>query len=678
MQLSHLIQSSKDKIFFQINTSQIFLIIISIVIGILASYGALFFRYLISIVIDIYSSTNGFIGFEWWQRLLYPTSGGLIVGIIVSKFAPEVKGSGIPEVIKSISLHGGIIRFRVLITKAIAAAVTIGSGGSVGREGPIVHIGSAIGSTIGQLIGVSSKNLRTLVACGAASAISATFNAPFAGAMFALEVIMGKMTVVSMPPVIISSVIASVNSRHYLDNFSEFYIPDCYIIYPVEFIFFAILGVLSSIVAIVFITCFLKVSVFFDKINIPLWIKPAIGGLIVGIIGLYVPNIIGVGYHTINDSLWNKLDLNLLIIVIFAKLLATTFSLGSGASGGVFAPSLFMGATLGAAWGKMMLYFFPDTITTTSTYALIGMGSVVSAVTHAPISAILIIFELTNSFDIITPLMLSCIISLIITNRMIKKSIYLAKLESGGIKIESNQEINLLRDIKVIEIIDNDPVLIHASTPFPKVLSILFFGKTPSAVVLGDKNQYIGMLCLNEIRKSLPDSEDLSDIVIAHDVANTTVPFVTSSDHLDFVMQIFGKIDIDEIAVCDNAINKVVIGIVTRKSIISLYNSRVFQEDLSGSFVSVIDSIKEGRIIEVFSGMYITEIDVPYSWIGKTIWEIELRKKYGLQAIAVNRIISLHKTTGIEPKPELKILKNDKLLVIGNKASISKMSFSLG
>ena len=667
-------QILKDKILFKINKSQIILILISIIIGILASYGALLFRYLISIVIDIYSSKNGFIEFEWWQRLLFPTSGGLIVGIIVSKFAPEVKGSGIPEVIKSISLHGGIIRFRVLITKAFAAAITIGSGGSVGREGPIVHIGSAIGSGIGQLIGVSSKNLRTLVACGAASAISATFNAPFAGAMFSLEIIMGKMTVVSMPPVIISSVIASVNSRHHLDNFSEFHIPDCYIIYPEEFIFYAILGVLSSIVAIMFITCFLKVSIFFDKINIPLWIKTAIGGFIVGIIGLYIPNVFGVGYNTINDSLWNKIDTNMLIILIFAKLLATTFSLGSGASGGVFAPSLFMGATLGGAWGQIINNFFPDIITTTSTYSLIGMGAVVSAVTQAPISAILIIFELTNSFDIITPLMLSCIISLLITNRIIKKSIYLAKLESKGINIENNQEINLLRDIKVSSIIDNDPLLIHESTSFSKVLSKLFFGKMPGAVVVTDNNKYIGVICLNEIRNSLPDSEDLSSIVIAHDLANTSVPFVTLNDNLDVTMQIFGMIDSDQIAVCDNSINKVVIGIVTRKSIISSYNARIFQQDLSASFVSVIDSIKEGRIIEVFSEVYITEIEVPNSWIGKTIWDIELRKKYGLQAIAVSRIINLHKTTGIVPNPELIILKNDKLLVIGDKKSISKTS----
>jgi len=660
------------------NTSQIFLIIISILIGIAASYGALVFRYLISLVIDFYSinnsSTTTLSNYEWWQRLLYPTSGGLIVGIIVSKLAPEVKGSGIPEVIKSISLHGGIIRFRVLITKAIAAGITIGSGGSVGREGPIVHIGSAIGSVIGQFIGVSTKNLRTLVACGAASAISATFNAPFAGAMFALEVIMGKMTVVSMPPVIISSVIASVNSRHYLDNFPEFQVPEFYLIYPIEYIFYTILGILSSIVAIMFITSFIKVSIFFDRIKIPLWIKPAIGGLIVGMIGLYIPNVFGVGYGTINDSIWNKIDVTMLIIFVIAKMLATVFSLGSGASGGVFAPSLFMGATLGAAWGQIVGYLFPDLTIPTSTYSLIGMGAVVAAVTHAPISAILMIFELTNSFDIITPLMLTCIISLLLTNRIVKKSIYLAKLESGGITIEQNQEINLLRDIKVRSIVDNDPILIHASTPFPKVLSTLFFGKTPSAVVVGDHNEYIGILCLSEIRKALPDSEDLSAIVIAHDIADTSVPFVTSDDHLDFVMKIFGKIDSDEIAVCNNSENKAVTGIVTRKSIISSYNSRIFQEDLSGSFVSVIDSIREGRIVEVFDGVYITEIEVPDSWIGKTVWEIELRKKHSLQALAVNRVINLHKSSGIVPSPELKIIQNDKVLVIGDRDSIAKIS----
>ncbi len=291
---------------------------------------------------------------------LLPTAGGLLVGLIVTRFAPEVKGSGIPEVMEAVAQRGGAIRIRVVLAKAAAAAVTIGSGGSAGREGPIVHIGSAIGSACGQLLEVSARRLRTFVACGAAAGIAATFNAPIAGALFSIEVVLGDLGVASLSPIVISSVVATVISRHHLGDFPAFKVPAYSSVHPAELLLYAGLGLAAAVVGVAFIRLLYGIGDRFDRSPIPPWLRPAVGGLGVGLISLALPHVFGVGYETINAALSERLDLALLIALVGAKGLATALTLGSGGSGGVFAPSLFMGATLGAAWGQIAHRIFPD------------------------------------------------------------------------------------------------------------------------------------------------------------------------------------------------------------------------------------------------------------------------------------------------------------------------------
>ncbi|MBF0227501.1 MAG: chloride channel protein [Desulfobacterales bacterium] len=657
--------------------NQAVLILLSILIGVLGAYGAIGFRYLIKFfhvfffASDVYSF-DVLNALHHWQRILYPVAGGLTVGIIVTKFAPEVKGSGIPEVIEAVALKGGIIRFRVLITKAFAAAITIGSGGSAGREGPIVHIGSAIASAIGQYIGASARHMRTFVACGAAASIAATFNAPIAGALFAIEVIMAEIREMNMPPIIISAVIATVISRHHLGDFPAFHVPAYNIVNYKEFLLYAILGLFSGLISVVFIKIFLLSGKIFDKIKIYEWIKPACGGLGVGLIALYLPHVLGVGYETINFTLWNKIDLNILIFILFAKMIATCLSLGSGGSGGIFAPSLFMGATLGSLCGQLANYLFPVWTASSGAYALVGMGAVVAGVTHAPISAILIIFELTNNYLVITPLMLACVISFLISYLLCRKSIYIAKLASKGIKINRNKEINLLRSIKVKSIMEKDIACVKDNTKFSELFQILISGKRPYVIVVGKDNKYIGTVELNDIREVLPQSEGLSSLIIASDIASMD-PFVLQNDNLDLVMHLFGKFNKDEVVVCENTENRKVIGILTKNALINAYNIRIFQEDLAGGFCSVMQTEHKFRTIELMGGIHIGEIEVSSSWIGKTLKEADLRRKYEIEVVLIHRNIKgPENRPGLFPFPDMKLEAGDKLLVIGNPQSIKR------
>jgi len=659
---------------------KIVVIILSIFIGILGAYVAILLRHTVHFAQDLFltsdrSSVDILYSLPWWQRLLMPAFGGLLVGVITSKFAGEVQGSGIPQVMEAVSLKGGMIRFRVFLAKIVAASITIGSGGSAGREGPIVQIGSAIASQVGQILKVPVRQMRTFVACGAAAAVAATFNAPIAGALFALEVIVGDMKIVNMPPIVISAVIATVVSRHHLGDSPAFNVPVYEMVSPVELLLYAGLGVVAAVVALLFVHSNIKIGKFFDKLRIADWIKPAIGGALVGVIAIFLPHVMGVGYETIDSALAGRADLQLLILVLLLKIITTSFSIGSGGSGGIFAPSLFLGATLGAAWGDIFHKLFPSWTASSGAYALVGMAAVFAAVSNAPISAILIIFELTNDYRIIPPLMLASVISLLLYDHFSGKSIYIAKLESQGIDIAVKKELNLLRSIKVSEVMNSSPVLVLAQTDFQTLLDKLLSGNRPFVIVVGKNDSYRGIIELNDIRSILQQSDSMQSIVIAEDVADTKMPFVLKKDNLDLAMHIFGKTSRDQIAVIENIESKKVIGIITKSAVIDAYNIRIFQEDLTGGFCSIMDTVNEGRTIEILGGMHMGEIEVPHSWVGKTLIEADLRKKFELEIVLIHRALQknkkqVEKRPGIFPSPDMKLEAGDKLLVIGTPENI--------
>ncbi|MCK5352139.1 chloride channel protein, partial [bacterium] len=330
----------------------VYLSIVAIVIGILGGYGAVLFRYAIKATQYIfYQNTDDILTFAhtlpFYLKIALPALGGLIVGPLVYFGAREAKGHGVPEVMEAVALRDGHIRPRVALVKIIASGITIGSGGSVGREGPIVQIGSSIGSTIGQLLKAPPLRQRTLVGCGAAAGIAATFNAPIAGALFAAEVILGEFGLSTFSPVVLSSVTATTISRYYFGDFPAFIIPTYKLVSLWEFFFYPVLGVIVGLVALLFIMAVYKCEDLFDALKMPEYLKPALGGLMLGCLLIVWPNVFGVGYGTINLSLKNQLPFMLLFILIFIKILATSITVGSGGSGGIFAPSLFIGAMTG-------------------------------------------------------------------------------------------------------------------------------------------------------------------------------------------------------------------------------------------------------------------------------------------------------------------------------------------
>lgn len=656
------------------------MVLVALAIGVMGGFGAIFFRFAIRFFQGVFFGSWNYslkyiLSLPWYVKLISPIAGGLIVGPIVYNFAKEAKGHGVPEVMESILLRGGSIRPRVMIAKIFASAVCIGSGGSVGREGPIVQIGSAIGSVLGQILKISGARLRTLVACGTAAGIAATFNAPIAGALFAVEIILGDFGISQFSPVVVSSVSATVISRHFIGDFSAFAMPHYELISVFEMIPYVILGVLSAFVALGFISILYKTEDFFEKIKIPGWLKPALGGLIIGIIAIKFPHIFGVGYDTVSLALNGKLVWYFLLFLVFLKLFATSVTIGSGGSGGIFAPSLFLGGALGGFLGTIVHSLFPTITSTPGAYALVGMGAVAAGAMHAPITSIIIIFELTNDYRIILPLMVTCIISVLITTRIRRDSIYTLKLSRKGIDIFQGQELNVLHSLRVSKVMKSEYELVYADTPLNKLLDLTVNSSHPNFFVVDKGNDLLGIISIFDLRKILYKAELLDPIIVAYDLMIPLKQHFTSDDTLDIVMKAFSEIGIDEFPVVDTKEKKKLVGCISKDDIIEIYNSEMLRRDMVNSFSSYINSIPEFEQISLRDGKILSEIPIPVEFIDKTLKDINLRKRFGIEVVLIKKGRNGEENEEeklLFPTPEYQFKKDDSILIIGSHLNVKQ------
>ena len=420
---------------------QNYLIILSVVVGVLTGLGSVLFIYVLQMVSELARGpVAGLLSrFGSAQLVLLPAIGGLVVGPLVHRFAREAKGHGVPEVMTALAAHGGRIRKRVVSIKVIASSLTIGFGGAAGREGPMVQIGSAIGSTIGQWTRLTPNNVRTLVTCGAAGGIAATFNAPIAAAMFSMEVLIGRIHT-DFLLVLLTSLSSSMIARYFLGDFPAFMAPQLGLVSSGELPLYFLMGTLIGAAAIGYVRLLYWSEDTFAAWKFPDYLKPAVGGLLVGLVLRYYPDVYGAGFPAVESALWVRFPWELLLGLFAAELLANCATLGSGGSGGVFAPSLYMGAMLGGAFGSLAHGWFPDWTAGSGAYAMVGMAAFFAATAKAPTTSILIIFEMTSDYQIMLPLMAATAGSVYVSHRLFKYSVYTLKLQRRGIDFPQREE----------------------------------------------------------------------------------------------------------------------------------------------------------------------------------------------------------------------------------------------
>jgi chloride channel protein, CIC family len=554
---------------------------LALAVGLGAGLGAIAFRYLILGFTMLFTGQPdyGAAGHQanahvaWlgsWFLVLAPVVGGLLYGPLIWWGAREARGHGVPEVMRAVAVRGGRIRPRVAVVKSLASALCIGSGGSVGREGPIVQIGSAIGSTLGQALRLPESRLRLLVACGAAGGISATFNAPIAGAMFALELILRDFEAESFGAVVVSSVFADVVGRSAFGSSAFLTLPAFDLASRWEYLLYAGLGLLAALVGVAFFRVLYGTEDFLDRIwHGPEWLRPGAGGLFLGLLLLAVPQMYGVGYSAMERAVGGGYAIWFLLLLLAGKILATSLTIGIGGSGGVFAPSLFVGAMLGTAYGRLATQVLPGVTGSAGAYGIVGMGAVFAAAARAPITAVLIIFELTGEYRIILPLLLAVALSTSIANLLTRDTIYTLKLKRLGIGLAQGSS-RLMQLIRVGEAMQPVPAPLGEDEPLREALRRFAADGRTALPVLDRSGRYGGTVTSRGVEQALRDGH--LDAPITGLVEDT--PTVTTGQTLEQALGILLPQDAPGLPVLDEA-GGAVVGWLDHRAVLVAYQARL-------------------------------------------------------------------------------------------------------
>jgi CIC family chloride channel protein len=524
------------------------LVALSLLVGAGAGVGAVVFRWLIKTFTLALSGHADYAGLGHaanphvpalgrWFVVLAPVVAGLLYGPLVHFFAREARGHGVPEVMFAVARKGGRIAPQVAAVKALASALCIGGGGSVGREGPIVQIGSALGSTLGRVVRVSEERMRLLVACGAAGGISATFNAPLAGVFFAMELILRDFNGQSFGMVVLASVTASVIGRAALGNQPFLHLPAFTVDHLSQYLLFAALGLVAGIVGVGFTRVLYWIEDACDWAwRGPEWLRPAVGGLLLGGLLLLLPEMYGVGYPVLGNGIAGKYAIGFLVLLLVGKAIATSLTIGIGGSGGVFAPSLFIGAMLGAAFGQALHQLVPGAAGPAGAYALIGMGAVFAGSARAPITAVVILFELTGEYSIILPLMTAIVLATGISHLISRDTIYTLKLRRRGVDLDEPA----VAEIPFVTGTAAD-VMEPAGESVPQdrtLLEVAYdLGRSPHGLlpVLDERGCYRGVISARTVADALADGAHDDALVRDHvDLPQT----VRAEQHLDAALDV--------------------------------------------------------------------------------------------------------------------------------------------
>jgi len=579
MQINTIIRKYQIKLLrglYKVNAPKDFyLLFLASLIGVLTGFGA----YLLNLIVDgVHAFLYTFIGSDLitgetghYLRMLFPAVGGLSVGLLTFYFSPEVKGHGIPGVMDSVANKGGYIRRRVAFLTSLTSGLTIGSGGSAGKEGPIVQIGSAIGSGIGQLFHVSQERLKILVGCGAAAGLAAVFNAPIAGVVFAIEIILADFSLTVFTPIVIASVIATAISRYFIDSSPFFAIPTYSLHSFAELPLYMVMGLLGGMLAVFFIITLYKIEdIFEENLKLPVYLKPAIGGLLTGVIAFWLPELYGFDDSATHTALMGSPEIMVLGILVLAKILATSFTLGSGGTGGLFTPSLFIGAMFGAFFGAIAGKLFPSITAPPGAYALVGMGVIVAGTIHAPLSALLMIFEVTADYKIILPLMLGTVTSTLVARWLKKDSIYTMKISLFSNRISGGRNLDILQTHHIKNLVISDAPVVKENTGFDHILDALMSSFYNSFPVIDHSNKVIGIIAMRDLRPVLFE-RDLAPLLLATDVMSENVFVLQETDTMGEALDKMELNDSELLPVVDSKDHMQFKGIVTRESIVKQY-----------------------------------------------------------------------------------------------------------
>ncbi|MDH3328654.1 MAG: chloride channel protein, partial [Desulfobulbaceae bacterium] len=588
-------------------------------------------------------------------------------------------GHGVPEVMQALVMNGGRIRPRVAIAKILASALCIGTGGSAGREGPIVQVGSALGSSMGQLLRLSDERIKNLVSCGAAAGIAATFNAPIAGVAFAIEVLMSELQVRTFGNVVIAAVSASIVSQMFLGDNPAFSVPSFSLLSPLAIFLFLLLGLISALAALMFILMLGWFEQRFDNWNVPQYLKPAVGALLLGLTGVAymslsgvfsghtidkqsqalfvenIPPVYGSGFVFIEEALHCNVPFLLLAFLIFFKPLATSFTLGSGNSGGVFAPSLFIGAVLGGSMGIFFNNIFPSITGPPGAYALVGMAAVFAAAARAPLTAILIVFEMSNDYEMILPLMVAAVTASHFAQWLYPDSIYTQKLTRRGIRFEQGRDMDIMQGVLVSEVMKKDPAVVYRDTPLPDLYR-MFQQKNFLGFPVLDKNDRLwGIVTLQDMERVLSQNVIKLRGLTAEKVAVMEPVTVFPDEPIWTAIQKMAPRDLARLPVISRDGTGMLVGLISRSDILRAYDVAIVRKQRGKMLERDVTLREEGD--NVFADLCLQPGDKS---VGRTLQLLKLPKDVNVVSVEREGVI-------IIPRGETRFAVGDIVTVFGKK-----------
>ncbi|WP_243726295.1 chloride channel protein [Methanimicrococcus blatticola] len=546
---------------------------IAIIIGILTGVLIGIYTVLMDSLSNTFYGGNSvfdYYGIPSWTIILVPMFGGLAVGLIRKYFLKT--HYGVESVIEASALHGGRLKAKYALGEAFLSVITIGTGGSAGKEAPGVLMGAGAGSLAAKVFNLRGKSLRIYLGCGAAAGISAAFNAPLAGIVFVVEVIFGELEAKTFIPIVLSSIFSTFIFQAFFGS-DALSFPHYSLGQPLyEFWLFPVLGILAGVVSVLFIKIFYFIREFFKHLKINSVFKPAIGGIIVGIMGWYFPEILGLGYEVMLDAVANPLPIMLLLAFIVLKTLAFSFTIGSEGAGGSIVPSMFVGVMLGSAFGLICDALIPGLSVSQGAFAIAGMGAVFAGTSNATFTSIILLMEMTQDYGLILPFMVACVLSNAVARKANPETIFTEMLRRKGYTIRHGREIDVMESILVKDSMYSHPQTVFEDNSIESLNAIMQSSKHAGFPVLNRGGELMGLVTIKDMREKL-DPEDEEQKI--KDIMTTDVVVAYPFETLDVVLDRMVSHDVSRLPVVMKSNPKKMVGIITQKDIMNAYNKSV-------------------------------------------------------------------------------------------------------
>ena len=596
-----------------------------------------------------------------WLVVVAPTVGGLLVGVVIFLAREPVGGRGMSSLIEAVALHRGQVPLKPVFASAAAAIATVGSGGSLGREGPLIRLGAAVSSWLGARSGISSYRMKILVGCGAAAGFAAAYNVPIGGSLFAMEVILGSFALETFGPIVGAAVISTLISRAAESNTPLYAFPNFSLQSPWEILYFVGLGLVGAVSSIAFVLGVRWTSRLFGRFQLlPMPLRPALGMFVLGLGALAVPQVLGSGFTTIGDALHGNLTWQLLLLLPLCKLVATALTIGSGGSGGLFTPSLFFGAVIGAAYGQALVGFAPAA-GTAGAYAAVGMAAIAAGTSHAPLSAILMLFEFTGNYELILPLMAASIVSSTVAKRIYPYSIYTEPLQRRGVELSFRLEEAALAGLSVRDMTREDRETLSPSTPYSDIVEKFFGTRRQRLFVVDSDKALLGSVSLHDIKHALKDAEHLA-MVNAHDLMVPVPTTLRADERLHRAAEALARSDFERLPVVDE--QQHFVGVLSKRDLLAVYAQEVLgRPAVLSTYVTSDQAGSGGQAVELPPDFALRSVAVPLDLAGKTLAECALPNRLGVRVLEIKRPradgvewFAPGATTVLEPGDDLVIL----------------------